>query len=89
MKPPQIKTFYQSLIAVQTNYILAKLCQCLIQGIIIKMLSLKMRPHSVNIRIFQLQDLRTGSCELRGGALHKWWHLHAGMIRRAIILKHP
>lgn len=32
----QIKTFYQPLIAVQTNYIWAKLCQRLPRGIIIK-----------------------------------------------------
>lgn len=32
----QIKTFYQPLIAVQTNYIWAKLCQRFPRGIIIK-----------------------------------------------------
>ena len=41
---PQIKTFYQPLIAVQTNYILAKPCQRLPRGIIIKFWAWKCVP---------------------------------------------
>lgn len=50
----QIKTFYQLLIAVQTNYIWTKLCQRLPWGIIIKIWAVEMRPHSVNTRSLQL-----------------------------------
>lgn len=53
---PQIKTFYQLLIAVQTNYILAKLCQWLPRGIIIKFWAWKCVPILSTWRCFSRRN---------------------------------
>lgn len=80
---PQIKTFYQPLIAVQTNYILAKLCQWLPRGIIIKFWAWKCVPILSTSGCFSCRNQAPAHFSAHD-VLCINWHLHTALAGRVM-----